>query len=414
METLVIRQGEPLSPAIDAVLRGEVIAVPTETVYGLACDAFNGAAVRKIYELKGRPEEKPLSVLVSGALDAERLCEGVPDCARALAERFWPGPLTMVLRRAKSVPDIVTAGGSTLGVRCPDSALTLEIIRSGAPLAAPSANPSDMPSARSIGEVLAYFDKKLPVAVDGGECGLGIESTVLDLTVSPPRILRRGALSKRDVKNACGIVPQGVTVLGITGPTGSGKTTALRALKSLGVTTIDCDEVYHGLVGGNGRTGDTEMLAELEARFDGVVKDFSLDRPALGAIVFSDEAALNDLNAITHKYVDREVFKVLRALEASGGVNPVVAIDAIALVESGLGARCDSLTAVIAPREKRVGRVMRRDGIDEARAVSRIDAQKPDAFYENACDATLYNNGGENEFFERCTAHFKKVLEEFQ
>ena len=403
MKTQVILQGESLAPAVQSVLRGEVVAVPTDTVYGLAADAKNERAVAQIYALKGRPESKPLSVLVSGIADVEALCREIPDSARTLADAFWPGSLTLIMKKAPGIPDVVTAGGDTLGVRCPDSAQTLEIIRNSAPLAAPSANLSGEPSPTTAAAVLAYFDSLIPVVVDGGKCSVGIESTIIDMTVTPLRILRRGALSKRDIKNAIGVNPSGVTILGITGGTGSGKTTALRALEALGATVLDCDAVYHELL------GDADMLSEIGARFSGVVSNGVLDRKLLGTIVFSDTAALADLGAITHKYIDREIFKVIRKLEATGG-SPVVALDAIALIESGLYKSCDHMTAITAPRETRIARIMGRDGIDYEYAVSRVYAQKPDEFYENACDATLSNDGDEREFFERCKSHFDKII----
>lgn len=407
MDTRVINMGQALKEAVAALGRGDVVAVPTETVYGLAAAVKNPDAVVKIFSLKGRPEAKALPVLVSDFNDVKALCRDVPEAARLLADKFWPGPLTLVMKKADDVPDIVTAKGDTIGVRCPDCAPTLELIRKTSPLAAPSANISDMPSAVTPAEVLQYFGGKIPVIVDGGKCALGIESTVLDLTAVPPRILRRGAVSKLSIKNVIAQMPSGVTMLGITGPTGSGKTTALRALRELGAAVIDCDALYHDLL------RDAGMLGEIEARFGGVVKNGELDRKALGAVVFSDAEALSDLNAITHKHVDREIFRVVRGLEAVGG-SPVVAVDAIALIESGFSKLCDNMTAVIASKELRIGRIMARDGIDYEYASARVSAQKPDEFYKNNCDSALLNDGDEKDFYTRCIAYFEKVLEDFK
>ena len=135
---------------IDVLKNGGLVGVPTETVYGLAASALNEDAVRNIYEVKGRPEVKPLSVMVSGKEDMEKYCESVPAAAYALADAFWPGPLTIVLRSRDVIPELVRAGGDTVGLRCPDHPLTLELLkRSELPLAAPSANPSGAPSPKT-------------------------------------------------------------------------------------------------------------------------------------------------------------------------------------------------------------------------------------------------------------------------
>ena len=382
-----------IADAAVRLTRGELVIVPTETVYGIAADATNPEAVAKLDMVKQRTDGKHYSWLIAGLDDVTWLVEITPG-AQALSDAFFPGPLTQVLR--------LKAGG-TVGVRVPDHPKTLELLRAlKSPLACPSANLSGQTAPTRVGDAVNNFSGTV-AALDGGDCTLGIESTVIDMTSTPQRILRRGALSKRDIKNVIGTNPTGVTVLGITGGTGSGKTTALRALEALGATVLDCDAVYHELL------SDADMLGEIEARFDGVVKDGILDRKALGAIVFADAAALRDLGAITHKYIDREIFKVIRRLEALGG-SPVVALDAIALIESGLYKSCDHMTAVTAPRETRIKRIMARDTIDYDYAVSRVDAQKPDGFYESNCDATLVNDGEERAFFERCVAHFEKVI----
>jgi tRNA threonylcarbamoyl adenosine modification protein (Sua5/YciO/YrdC/YwlC family) len=189
--------------AADIIKTGGLVAVPTETVYGLAADGLNAGAVEKIYDVKNRPETKPISLLVSGMSDVETFCRDIPKEAYTLAERFWPGPLTMVLLKSDAVPDIVTAGGGTVGVRCPDHPKTLELIRlAGVPLAAPSANMSGEPSPKNVGDVLKVFDGKIDAAIDGGQCAVGIESTIVDMTVNPPRILRQGGLPREAVEDA--------------------------------------------------------------------------------------------------------------------------------------------------------------------------------------------------------------------
>ena len=204
--TVVIKDND-LTYAVDALLRGGLVAVPTETVYGLAANGLDADAVARIYEAKGRPSLKPLSLLVPGLDAAESFCADIPEQARALAGRFWPGPLTMVLKRRGNVPDIVTAGGGTIGIRCPDHPLTLELMRlAGVPLAAPSANLSDMPSPKCAAEVLSYFNGVIDCVVDGGACALGVESTIIDLSSEPFKILRKGALEEADIWKAISAV----------------------------------------------------------------------------------------------------------------------------------------------------------------------------------------------------------------
>ena len=203
-DTLFTSDG--VAQAAEILKAGGLVAVPTETVYGLAANGLDAGAVARIYEVKGRPETKPISLLVTGIGAAAQFCRDIPEAARILAEAFWPGPLTMVLWKTDAVPEIVTAGGATVGVRCPAHPMTLELLRlAGVPLATPSANPSGLPSPKDAEQVRAYFDGKIPCILDGGPCRVGVESTVVNMTVNPPKILRRGALSAEDLSRAlCG------------------------------------------------------------------------------------------------------------------------------------------------------------------------------------------------------------------
>lgn len=196
MEKNTLCLGEAdLDQAVGLLANGGLVALPTETVYGLAADGLNTRAVEAIYEAKGRWEGKPLSVFVTDMEMVERLCRNIPEEAYRLAEAFWPGPLTLVLPDAGVVSDTVTAGGNTLGVRCPDHPITLEVVRRlGRPLAAPSANPSGLPSPKDARAVLMGLSGKLDAVVDGGPCTVAVESTIVDLTERAPRILRQGGL----------------------------------------------------------------------------------------------------------------------------------------------------------------------------------------------------------------------------
>lgn len=186
-----------LEQAVQILEAGGLVALPTETVYGLAADSYNNIAVEAIYEAKGRAEDKPLSVLITGMEMAELVCNEIPPLAYRLAEEFWPGPLTLVLKNAGVVAPVVTAGGQTLGIRCPDHPLTLKIIkRLGRPLAAPSANISGEPSPKDAEAVFAGLDGRIDAVMDGGICSVSIESTIVDLSGSTPIILRQGGLAK--------------------------------------------------------------------------------------------------------------------------------------------------------------------------------------------------------------------------
>ena len=183
------------------------MALPTETVYGLAANALAESAVAKIFAIKGRPAHNPIIVHVAGIAMAEKCSAGFPLLAEKLARAFWPGPLTMVLPRAANIPDNVTAGGKTVGLRWPAHPFMQAVIREcDFPLAAPSANVSNQLSPTNVQHVHARLDGKIPLIVDGGQSQVGIESTVLDLTVAPPRILRPGMIHAGSLAAVCGAV----------------------------------------------------------------------------------------------------------------------------------------------------------------------------------------------------------------
>lgn len=380
---------------------GGLVAVPTETVYGLAGNGLDEKAVAEIYEVKGRPEVKPLSLMVHDAASMERYCENVPPQAYTLAKKFWPGPLTIVMKAKPCVPEIVRAGGETVGLRCPDHPLTLELLeKSGVPFAAPSANPSGEPSPKNADSVLKYFDGKIDAVLDGGECGIGCESTLIDLSRTPYRILRQGALPADEIADA---FVDSMKIIGITGGTGCGKTTALNELERRGALLIDCDAVYHRML-----ETDRPMLDEIEKYFPGAVIDGKLDRKALGAVVFTDEEALRDLNIITHRHINLEIRRILREHAMNGGT--LAAIDAIELFSSGLAKRCTATIGVIADREVRIDRIMRRDGISREYAMMRVNAQRPNEYFIQKCCHVLENNGSQEEFIEKCRKTFEEVL----
>ena len=216
MKTLVLSamESDTTRIAADIIKSGELVAIPTETVYGLGADGLNPAAVAKIFEAKGRPQDNPLILHICGAEQIETFCHDVPQAAYELANRFWPGPLTMVLPARDIVPKCTTAGLSTVAVRCPDNAVTREIIRlSGCPLAAPSANISGKPSTTTAEHVLHDHEGRIPAIVDGGPCRVGVESTIVDLTEQRPRLLRPGGITPEQLLEVLGdlVVDKAVT-----------------------------------------------------------------------------------------------------------------------------------------------------------------------------------------------------------
>ncbi len=530
MKTLLLSGNAPTTAktAAEILLNGGLVAIPTETVYGLAANGLDPEAVAKIFIAKGRPQDNPLILHVSEAKEMERFCHSIPESAYRLAEAFWPGPLTMVLPARDCVPKCTTAGLPTVAIRCPDNDITRKIIAlAGVPLAAPSANLSGKPSTTTAAHVLHDHDGRIDAIVDGGPCRVGVESTIVDLSEGTPRLLRPGGITPEQLKEILGelIVDKAVSasvekdavvkapgmkyrhyapdcrvvivdgdllaakdyiekhfvagnrvlcfeeeldifasfaplaygkgsdmdtltaglfaalrelddpsigtvfarcpkgsgkalavqnrlekaagfqrinprkkhfILGITGGTGCGKSTLLDVISQLGGTVIDCDKVYHQLL-----ETDTAMLSAIENRFPGVIINGVLDRKKLGKVVFSDENALRDLNAITHKAVKEEVLLLLPPQPS------LVAIDAIGLFEGDLASLCDVTVAVTAPEEMRVKRLTARDGISEEYAISRIRAQKTDAEFTRLCNFTLENNETMEAFREKCLAFLR-------
>ncbi len=191
--------------ATELLRAGELVALPTETVYGLAANALDARAVARIFEIKGRPAHNPIIVHVAGTEMARHCVKNWPAAADKLARAFWPGPLTLVLPRSNEIPDIVTAGGPTVGVRWPSHPFIQAVIREcGFPLAAPSANLSNRISPTNAGHVSKDLGEKIRLIVDGGQSQVGIESTVLDLTTDPAQVLRPGMIHGESLRAALG------------------------------------------------------------------------------------------------------------------------------------------------------------------------------------------------------------------
>lgn len=196
---------DQLQEAGDLIAAGELVAFPTETVYGLGGDALHPDAAKKIYEAKGRPSDNPLIIHIAEVSDLERVAKVVPEQAKKLADAFWPGPLTMIVWKKEEVPYATTGGLETVAVRMPNHPVALELIRkSGKLIAAPSANTSGRPSPTEASHVMGDLEGRIAMVLDGGPVGIGIESTIIDLTEPTPMILRPGYITPEMLSEVLG------------------------------------------------------------------------------------------------------------------------------------------------------------------------------------------------------------------
>lgn len=198
---------EGLERAAAVIAGGGLVAFPTETVYGLGADAMNADAAKRIYEAKGRPSDNPLIVHIAEAGQLSEVAREIPEEARRLAERFWPGPLTMVLKKNRRIPEETTGGLDTVAVRCPSNVIARELIlRSRRLIAAPSANRSGRPSTTKFTHVVEDLDGRIDMIIDGGDAVIGLESTIVDLTGQTPVVLRPGYITRKDLESVLGRV----------------------------------------------------------------------------------------------------------------------------------------------------------------------------------------------------------------
>ena len=531
---LLHRSAADIAQAGRLLAGGEVVGIPTETVYGLAANALDEAAVAKIFAAKGRPQDNPLIIHISALDQLEDLAEEISPAVWQMAEQFWPGPLTMVVKKKDIVPDRTSAGLDTVGIRMPSHPVARAIIdAAGVPLAAPSANTSGKPSPTTARDVLDDMNGKIPAIVDGGACTVGVESTVVDMTGDFPQILRPGAITEEMIREAMGAVStdratleglsddakvrspgmkyrhyapkapvillegapedtylalleqmqqpwtgvicfeeylpaikesksrlvyslgyswdhaeharrlfallrkfdrtqakrivvqcprtmganagtvnrlrkaagfqcidckKGRRIIGVTGRSGCGKSLLSARLEQLGAQVLDADKIYAELL-----QTENPMTGMLNHRFPGVWKDGVLDRKKLADIVFSDEQARLDLNFITHSQVKAEMH--YRTVHSD---SKLIVLDVPLLFESGIDRLCDLTLAVLADREGSLLRIMKRDGIDRARAEARLNSQPDDAFYRARADLLLHNRGSLAEFEANIDAFTEK------
>lgn len=206
LETKYLTQ-QKVRQAAQILKRGGLLGIPTETVYGLGANGLDPQAVEDIFRAKGRPQDNPLILHIPDVGWLDRYCRNIPASAYDLASAFWPGPMTMILERKAVVPDVVTAGLDTVGMRCPDHALCRKIIAAAdVPVAAPSGNTSGRPSPTTAQHMMEDMDGKIDAIMDGGPCTVGVESTIVDLTCTPPRLLRPGGVTLEQLRGVLGEV----------------------------------------------------------------------------------------------------------------------------------------------------------------------------------------------------------------
>lgn len=524
MKTLKLNDdSRGIKTAAEILKNGGIVAIPTETVYGLAASAYDDNAIKKVFEAKGRPQDNPLIVHIADISQINDIVSDLPEKAKKLAECFWPGPLTIILPRTDRIAKSVSAGLDTVAVRMPSNEVARKIIKeSGLPLAAPSANLSGSPSPTTADHVIADLDGRIDAIVISGHSDVGVESTVVSLATFPPRLLRPGRVTVEQLKeilpdliidkavlsepekgarvaspgmmykhysprtevflveadsdafcrfvnskansaaicfsedakklnvptlsmgsaeneeeqarlifellresdtlgvktvyvhapekNGVGLAiynrliraagfkvisPQ--LIVGLTGPTGSGKTTACKAAAAAGFYVINCDKTARKA------TKDADCLKALSSAFgkDIIKTDGTLDRKALAQKAFASSEKTELLNSTIFPFITRLIED---EIERCG--NNKILLDAPTLYESGIDRICYAVIAVTADRNLRLDRIIARDGIDKASAELRVGAGKSDDFYRAKTPHIIYNNGDEGKLL----ADFKSVL----
>jgi len=526
METKKLYLSEKYDECIDIAANllknGKIVAIPTETVYGLAASAFDDSAIKKVFSAKGRPQDNPLIVHISSMDMLEKIATDIPKIAFDCAKRFWPGPFTMILRKTGITAESVSAGLDTIAVRMPSEKAALDIIeKSGLPLAAPSANISGKPSPTTAQHVEADLDGKIDAIVYGNDCQVGVESTVVSFCTEKPRLLRPGYITAEELKkiipdleidkavltepesgekvhspgmkykhyspkteaylvdgigfadfvnkktNAAAICfkeessdiklpfiaygdsfdetslahdvfsalreidklgvkevyihspsKKGVglavynrliraagfkvislkSIIGLTGPTGSGKSSLTEIAEKNGYTVIDCDKLARKAVekGTNGLKAVAEVFGADILNIDG-----SLNRKKLAEKAFSTTENTELLNKTIFPFIIELTEKELMKYDK-------ILLDAPTLFESGLDSVCTKTIVVLANRSKRFQRILVRDNLDEKSATLRLNAGKNDSFYTERADFVLYNNTD----IDQLNLKFEKLLKE--
>lgn len=501
---------------------GGLVAIPTETVYGLAANALNPVAVQNIFKAKGRPSDNPLIVHISEFDEIYPLVKFVPEIAKTLCEKFWAGPLTIILEKSDLIPNETSGGLSTVAIRMPQSEIARGIIKaSKCPLAAPSANISGKPSPTKFAHVYEDMNGKIEGIVKGEDCTVGVESTVLTLATNPPKILRPGAVSYEDLRKfipnleihhavtehlendekadspgmkykhyspkaditishlsfneykqflennpeysalcfdgeeneinckavsygeiynsksqaqrlfsalheldekgfakvlarapkkngvglavfnrlirACGFkeFKANVKIIGLTGTTGSGKSTVANSLKKLDYKVIDCDKISR-----DEETYKGECLQKLIKAFGSeIVENGSLNRKKLAQKAFVSKEKTELLNSITLPVISRKIEKMIADYVNLGAVK--IVLDAPTLFEANADRLCTHILAVTASKNLRIKRIIKRDNITEEMARARMNAQHSSDYYIERADFVINTDDNKidiNEF----------------
>jgi len=523
METKLL---QPNTVGIDEAARllqaGHPVAIPTETVYGLAANALDPSAVAAVFAAKARPIDNPLIVHIGDINDWAPLVTHIPTIAMKLADAYWPGPLTMILPAAECVPKEVTGGLSTVAVRFPAHPVAQAVIlKSGCPLAAPSANRSGSPSPTNAARVWEDMDGRIPAILDGGSCDVGVESTVLDLCHTPPRLLRPGGITPQMLEDVIGPIeiddavtheladgataaspgmkykhyapraevhivrgsaaayaayvnahkadgvfalcfeednvsvpsvtygsrhdalsqaqqlfdalrrldelgattvyaacPEAegvglavynrllraaafrvhpaVGIVGLTGPTGAGKSTVAAVWEDNGIPVINTDTLARQVVEPN-----SPCLQQLVDRFgaDILNPDGSLNRTKLAERAFVNADRQQALNDITHPAIIKLTMSEIDRFSKMG--YNVVAVDAPLLYEAHMDTMCDAIVSVIAPYSVRKERIMARDSLTESAANQRMAAQQTDEFYRRDGVIVITNDGDHQSLMQK-------------
>ena len=505
---------EGIKAAAEILKADGIVAMPTETVYGLAASAYSNTAISKVFAAKGRPQDNPLIVHISDMDMLKDVVSHFPDSARALAEKFWPGPLTMVLQKGDKVCDSVSRGLSTVAVRLPENEVARELIRtSGLPLAAPSANISGSPSPTTANHVINDLDGKIDAVVMSDDCTVGVESTVVSLCVNPPRLLRPGFITAEELrevlpdlvidravleelregekaaspgmmykhyspktevflveadensfisfvnkKENCAAIcfseevdkikikalslgakdsaedhakrlfsllrecdglgvgsiyihapsKSGVglavynrlvraagfkvitpkKIIGLTGPTGAGKTLACETAEELGYKVINCDLVARAAADREGT-----LSALINAFGEDITENGKLNRQALAQKAFSSKENTELLNKTILPFIVDMINEQIENAE-----DEKILLDAPTLYESGADNICEAVIAVLSDRENRKKRIIARDSLTDEAAELRLTAGKNDDYYKERTQHIIYNDGTAAEF----------------